>query len=374
MRALAVGLTVTLLAAACGGGSGGSPSAGSGSPGISGSPSGSAGASASGASPSQSGSPTPGEGEFVNPVVRRDFPDPQVLEVEGVYYAYATGSGNNIELARSEDLVTWEDLRDPLPEIPIWSTGNTWAPEVARIGDQFVMYYTLRAYELKNPFGDGTQCLSYAVSDTPEGPFEDPNQEPFVCQPDLGGSIDGTYFLDEDGSQYLIWKNDGNCCGIPTRFYLQQLSEDGTQLVGDVTDLGVANDAAWERPVNSRIEAPTLWLHEGTYYLFFSGSAHDTIHYAVGYATAQQVRGPYTDAPENPILATTLTDARELGLAGPGHQSIIADKDGDLWMTYHAWDSRFIGGSGRFMWIDELVFEDGKPVVKGPDPGPQAIP
>jgi hypothetical protein len=40
-------------------------------------------------------------------------------------------------------------------------------------------------------------------------------------------------------------------------------------------------------------------------------------------------------------------------------------------MVYHAWERTF---SKRQVWIDELVFEDGKPVVQGPDVGPQPVP
>jgi hypothetical protein len=46
-------------------------------------------------------------------------------------------------------------------------------------------------------------------------------------------------------------------------------------------------------------------------------------------------------------------------------------------MAYHAWDIALVGdqlGGRRSLWLDELVFEDGKPVVKGPDPGPQPVP
>ncbi len=140
------------------------------------------------------------------------------------------------------------------------------------------------------------------------------------------------------------------------------------------------NDAPWEMPVNSRIEAPTIWLHDGTYYLFFSANAYYAATYAVGYATADNVLGPYTDAEENPILHGDLADLNadpELQAAGPGHQSIIADDDGDLWMAYHAWDRDAIGydrAGARTMWIDELVFEDGAPVLLGPDSEPQPAP
>ena len=61
-----------------------------------------------------------------------DFPDPDVLEVEGTYYAYGTnGNNRNVRVARSTDLVEWEVLPDAMPELPSWVIpGKTWAPEV----------------------------------------------------------------------------------------------------------------------------------------------------------------------------------------------------------------------------------------------------
>jgi beta-xylosidase len=368
---------IALLGAACTGGSSGTaipaPSGGSataaaggGSPGE-GSPLESAGGSAS-------TRPSPGEGEFVNPVIaRQNFADPFVLDADGTYYAYATNDGiRNISIARSDDLVHWEQLDDAMPERASWAGGrqDIWAPEVYQTPAGFVMYYTGRAFKLQGA-GGSPQCVSVAVAEAPEGPFVDSREEQLACQPELGGSIDSTSFVDTDGTRYLIWKNDGNCCGIPTRFYMQQLTEDGLEVTGEVIDLGVVNDAAWELPVNSRIEAPTLWLQDGTYYLFFSGSAHDTFYYAVGYATSKTVTGPYKDAPENPILWTDIDTVRATGASGPGHQAIITDDDGELWMVYHAWDPLM---TYRQMWIDRLTFEDGKAVVHGPTADPQPVP
>ena len=65
------------------------------------------------------GTPTPTGGDSVNPVIADDFPDPDVLEVDDVYYAYATeGNLKNVRVARSADLVEWEQLPDALPELP----------------------------------------------------------------------------------------------------------------------------------------------------------------------------------------------------------------------------------------------------------------
>ena len=313
-------------------------------------------------------------GQFTNPVLNSDFPDPFVLKDGDTYYAYATGGNNKrIQAARSSDLVDWEQLGDAVPTIPSWSGGKTWAPEVAKTPAGYVMYYTLSGLDVLTPQGQTAQCISYGISKTAEGPFRDPNRKPWICQADLGGSIDPSPFVDSDGKRYLTWKNDGNCCGQPTRLWIQEMSQDGLKLVGQPKDMGVQNDAEWETLIYNLIEAPTLLLHEGTYYLFFSGAAFDTDHYAVGYATSRSVIGPYVDAPENPILKTREgSDA-----AGPGHQSIVQAPDGKLWVLYHAWDKTAVGylnGGSRSLWLDELVFEGGKPVVKGPDDGPQPAP
>ena len=64
-------------------------------------------------------SPTLAPGQFINPVLDRDFPDPGVLVVDGTYYAYATeGGGRHIQVASSTDLVRWEYLGEALAALP----------------------------------------------------------------------------------------------------------------------------------------------------------------------------------------------------------------------------------------------------------------
>lgn len=65
---------------------------------------------------------------YANPVLDADFPDPAVVRApDGYYYAYGTqgernGKWNNIQLARSADLVTWEHVGDALPAKPEWAS------------------------------------------------------------------------------------------------------------------------------------------------------------------------------------------------------------------------------------------------------------
>jgi beta-xylosidase len=326
------------------------------------------------ASPDASSAASLDPGSFQNPVIDRNYADPFVLRVDDGYVAYATGDLTyNIQVATSDDLVEWSPRSEALPRLPVWqptAKGLTWAPEVVRTSAGYVMHYTARDVQA------GRQCLSVAVAESAEGPFVDDSKEPLVCQVDLGGSIDGSPFEDADGRRWLIWKSDGNCCGIPVRFFIQQLTDDGLQLTGDVVELeGIAADRAWE---GNLVEAPTLWLHDDTYYLFFSANDYGSRDYAVGYATAEELLGPYQDAEENPILATEVPFGSPAGSpAGPGHQSIVLDDDGDPWLVYHAWDSALIGdavGGRRAMWIDELSFEDRRVQVLGPDEEPQPRP
>ena len=272
-----------------------------------------------------------------NPVYTRDFPDPFILKVHGTYYAYATnGNGSNVQTATSTDLTHWQPGRDALPKVGSWDfPGNTWAPEVARYGTRYVLYYTASS---------GTQCVGRAVSTTPQGPFHDTFTSALVCQKSLGGSIDP----DPSGG-YLYWKNDGNSIGMRTRIWAQKLSADGLHLVGPRRAIEQNGNQVWEGGV---VEAPEMIRHGGRYVLFYSGGNYNDDSYAVGYATCAGPLGPCRDAPENPILKTGCR------AHGPGHNTFA-----DGWIVYHAWNPAH---TKRQLWRSRLVWRNGKPVVLGP--------
>ena len=303
-------------------------------------------------------------------MINADFPDPFVANFDGAFYAYATGTqGKNIQVTSSPDLVHWQPPQEALLRLPRWIATDTWAPEVAHTSAGYVMYYSGRSGAVQRPNGDGALCISVAIADSPAGPFVDQSETPLVCQPELGGSIDANYFAGDDGSQYLVWKNDGNCCAIPTKIWIQPLAPDGLSLAGSgPSETGLVSDAPWERGI---VEAPTLVHQDDTYYMFYSGNEYESHRYAVGYATSDSVTGPYVDAAANPILVNAAP------AVGPGHQSVVEDDDGDLWMAYHAWDVGALGylaGGRRALWLDPLVFDGGTPNVQGPNGNPQPLP
>jgi beta-xylosidase len=306
-------------------------------------------------------------GSFRNPIFQSDFPDPFVLKVKDIYYAYATNaSGRNIQVANSKDLINWELQGDALPALPTWAQlggSLVWAPEVTTVGDKFALYYTARDKK------SNKQCIGVAISDIPDARFKDSNAQPLVCQSDEGGSIDPHPYREGD-KLYLFWKNDGNCCSIRTNLYVQELTADGlTFAPGTTATRLVNNDVAWEGRV---VEAPTMIKRDGRYYLFFSANDYAGLDYAVGYANCKAVTGPCEDAPENPILKTAL---QKPPVIGPGHQHVMQIGD-ETWIFYHAWE--VTGGglktSRRFMWLDRINWKDGKPVVQGPTLEAQPVP
>lgn len=287
---------------------------------------------------------------YRNPVYGESFPDPFVLRAADGFYAYATNNRlGNVPVLRSDDLVTWTEVGDGMPELGRWAhPGRTWAPEVIRIGDRYVMYYTAD--------GGERQCVGVAVADDPAGPFVDSAAAPLLAELDQGGSIDASPFRDGDGSLYLYWKNDGNAVGVDTWIYAQRLADDGLSLLGDRKEI-LKQDQPWEGDL---VEGPVMWRHGDAYVLFFSANGFASPDYAVGYATCASPLGPATKAAENPILVSGET------AVGPGHCNLVRT-GGEDWMVYHAWHRGHVREApGRTFWLDRVRWENGRPVIDGP--------
>lgn len=303
---------------------------------------------------SDPGSESPGASGALAPVIDRDFPDPDVLATSGRYYLYATNDARrNVQVAESADLAEWEVLdEDALPELPEWVIpGKTWAPEVTEVAPgRFVMYTTT------TNFSPSRQCIAVATSESPTGPFTVQGDGMLLCPDEEGGAIDASTFRDDDGSLHLLWKNDGNCCGLDTWLQAAPLSADGLSLTGSPVRL-LMQTLDWEGDL---VEAPTLVKRGGVYHLFYSANSYGDERYAVGHATAPALAGPWTKDPE-PFFATASTDG---ALVGPGGQDIVTDAAGDDVFFVHAWDENFLA---RKVYAFPLVWEDGVPrvVVEG---------
>jgi arabinan endo-1,5-alpha-L-arabinosidase len=293
---------------------------------------------------------------YQNPVLDRSCADPGVLAAGGWYYLACTGG--RFRIKRSRDLVIWSETDSTiLPEGgPSWSANDMyrWAPELHRVGDTFVAYFTAAD-------STGQRAIGAAVADTPLGPYT-VGSAPLLTDPI--GVIDPSFFRDDDGKQYLLWKLAGNSVGQPTPIYIRELRADGLGFASGSSKVElIRNDPnSFEGPVT---EAPWLFEREGTYYLFYSGNYIDA-RYRVGVARATSVKGPYVKH-EGPILGNNAT------WVGPGHGAVTQAGGAD-YFVYHAWPTTASGGidesRGRLLLVDRIRWSaSGWPVIGEGTPG-----
>ncbi len=291
---------------------------------------------------------------YKNAVVPFDCPDPGVLKVDGTpadYYMVCTGG--QFPIRHSNDLVTWSDTGQKL--LPggtaPWAVdgGRNWAPEIHKVGNQYVAYYTAS--------GPGSRlAIGVAHAASPTGPYTHA-ANPIVADGTYG-LIDATFFADDNGTPYLYWKVDGNAVGQHTPIYGRKLTTDGLAFAPGSTAVEVLNNdtATWEGGV---VEAPWV-VHRGAYYyLFYSGNVYDE-RYRTGVARASSPLGPYTKK-GTPILGNNND------WVGPGHGSVIVAHDGHDYFFHHAWPTNGQGvrnaAAGRYGLADPIVYVAGWPQI-----------
>jgi arabinan endo-1,5-alpha-L-arabinosidase len=331
---------------------------------------------------SAANSVTSGQRCYTNPVLDADFPDPGViLAPDGSYYAYATqtqrdGKWINIQVARSSDLVHWEVLGDALPEKPDWAkeTQDFWAPSVIRDGDTYFMYYSATP-DFCHEHQKG-HALAVATSSSPAGPFKD------MGMPLLLGAgfeyIDPMAFDDPvSGKHYLYWGSGFQ----PIR--VQELSADRLSFASDSEQI----DLVWPNPKKGEfprlVEAAWVVCHEGHYFLFYSGDncCGPDAHYGVMVARSDCPTGPFEKLEEAKGVTHSLVLEKNHFWLAPGHNCLVEDKAGQLWILYHAIDPNKPRqhqddemNSRRVMLIDQVHWKDGWPSIGTPSHEPKPAP
>jgi hypothetical protein len=164
--------------------------------------------------------------ENIHPRILVGYGDPAVLKADDGYWLVATSNDapDAFPILHSRDLDHWEPRGFVFPDgqAPEWAArGRTvadfWAPEMARVGDEYWLCFTAR--QVNNAL-----AIGLARSADPGGPWVD-NGQPLVTGTPLdttglgfdptrpqmsGGVIDSHIFVDSDGGRYLFWKDDTN--------------------------------------------------------------------------------------------------------------------------------------------------------------------
>ena len=164
--------------------------------------------------------------ENVHPQILVGYGDPAVFKDGTDYWLVATSNDapDAFPILHSADLQHWEPKGFIFPSgsEPAWAargrnTADFWAPEMARVGDEYWTVFTARQ-------STNALAIGLARAPSPLGPWTD-NGAPLITgkpvnttglgydanQPQLsGGVIDSHLFIDADGERYLFWKDDTN--------------------------------------------------------------------------------------------------------------------------------------------------------------------
>lgn len=286
---------------------------------------------------------------YRNPVIDYSLPAPSVIEGDdGYFYLYATEDVRNLPIHRSKNLIDWEMTGTAFTDgtRPDFEPGGgLWAPDINKIGDKYVLYYSMSVWG-----GEWTCGIGCATADSPTGPFTDHGKLFRSNEINIQNSID-PFYIEENGHKYLFW---GSFRGI----YAIGLSDDGLSLKKDDQPRQIAGTA---------YEGVYIHKKDGYYYLFASiGSCCEGLKstYTTVVGRSENLFGPYVDKQGKTMLENNheVIISKNTSFVGVGHNSeIVTDKKGNDWVFYHG--VKVNDPSGRVLMMDRVQWKDGWPTI-----------
>ncbi len=291
---------------------------------------------------------------YHNPVVDYSLPDPSIIQGEdGYFYLYATEDIRNIPIHRSKNLVDWEFVgtvftADTRPTFE--PKGGLWAPDINRIGDKYVLYYSMSRWGMEWTCGIGV-----ATADSPAGPFKDEGMMFRSKEIGIQNCID-PFYIENNGKKFLFW---GSFRGI----YGAELTDDGLALKSGGIKKQIAGTA---------YEGTYICKHDGYYYLFAStGTCCEGLKstYQTVVGRSRSLWGPYVDRLGKSMMDNhhELLIGRNERFLGTGHNAeLVMDDMGHDWILYHGIDTT--NPHGRVLLLDRVEWKDGWPAVQNSSP------
>jgi beta-xylosidase len=281
-----------------------------------------------------------------NPVVPGWYADPEAIIFNKTYWIYPTYSDKYekqvfMDAFSSPDLVTWKKHPRILDTSNVkWAKRAVWAPAIIKNNNKYFLFFGANDIQSNDEYGG----IGVAVADTPEGPFKDLLGKPLIGKFYNGAQpIDQFVFKDKDGKYYIIyggWRH----CNI-------------ARLKDDFTGLMPFDDGTIFKEITPEgyVEGPVMFIKDNKYYFMWSEGGWTGPDYAVAYAVADNLQGPFKRAGK--ILQQDSTVAR-----GAGHHSVLHHPGSDQWyIVYHRRPLSETAANHREICIDYLSFDkDGK--------------
>ena len=256
-----------------------------------------------------------GNGQYFNPIVPGDHPDPTILRDGMDYYmtfsSFLTYPG--IVIWHSRDLVNWQPICTALKK----TIGSVWALDMVKHDGKYFIYIPT--------VSDEYTSIYVIHSDHITGPWSDP------IDLNLSGCIDPGHVVGEDGKRYLFVN------GIRRI----ELNADGLSTIGNLEKVY----EPWQYPADWVVEmfapeGPKILRRGDWFYLISAvgGTAGPATSHMVIVARSRSVHGPWENCPHNPIVHT---EAATEPWWSRGHASLVEGPDGDWWMVYHGYENGF---------------------------------
>ncbi len=254
-------------------------------------------------------------------------------------------------------------------QVTIWKAGNQgyddngtqakrgyryiWAPEIHRVGDYWVVYFTESqssgVYDIychalildgdKDPYETALTSSSQVSEWKDYKMRKDESLAADVTDP-FGTSfcLDMTYFKDEvNGQSYVLWagKPTASFGGNSTDIFIATVDEHEPWKITSGATRITCSDYGWERIRHCVNEGPTVLQHDGNIFMCYSAGGTGS-EYAIGMCSAKNGENllDINNWKKSPYPLLTSRDVN--GEEGPGHNSFTVDKDGNNIFVYHA--------------------------------------
>lgn len=186
--------------------------------------------------------------------------------------------------------------------------------------------------------------IGVAWSPSPEGPFEEIYDHPFVGG-GYGGIGDGVFestdpsdltgdFEEHSIDAFVLRASDGSLTFYATRstpmntIIAMPMVDMRTVVPEEMVLIAEPDWTSWEGFIN---EAPWVTEIGGRFVLTYSGFGADRAGYSLGVAVADSPLGPFEKTDDNPFLSQN----PNLEFYGPGHHALSAGWCDDLLIFYH---------------------------------------
>lgn len=274
--------------------------------------------------------PDSGNGEYRNPVIHADYPDPDVIRHGDDFYLVASSfcCTPGLPILHSRDLVNWMIINHAIRQVPhpryagVQPGCGVWSPSIRHHAGRFWVFFAMP--------GEG---IFVTTAEDPRRSWSEP-----WCLAPASGWIDPCPFWDDDGRTWIAYARSH--AGIRNRIVLQEMSPDATRLIGESRVIIHAEH-------QDVLGGPKLHKIDGLYYILAPGGGV-TDGWQLAYRSAS-LFGPYA---EHVVLERGST-----GINGP-HQGALVDIDDGEWWFVHDQDA---GPFGRITHLQPVRWINGWP-------------